>query len=107
MYNGIGLPTPRGSGTNGYVSKNLAHVNKGRQFKHNIVSKPDPTINEPPNLELVLHKKKREIEAKCLKLREELEDEGWNKDTIDKEVNRYRNEKLEALTNEMEKSRSG
>jgi hypothetical protein len=26
MYNGIGLTTPRGSGTSGFVSKNLAFV---------------------------------------------------------------------------------
>ena len=26
MYNGIGLSTPRGSGTNGYVQKNMAFV---------------------------------------------------------------------------------
>ncbi len=26
MYNGIGLTTPRGSGTSGYVQKNLATV---------------------------------------------------------------------------------
>lgn len=26
MYNGIGLQTPRGSGTSGYVQKNLSFV---------------------------------------------------------------------------------
>ena len=26
MYNGIGLPTQRGSGTNGYVQRNLSFV---------------------------------------------------------------------------------
>jgi hypothetical protein len=26
MYNGIGLQTPRGSGTSGYVQKNLSYV---------------------------------------------------------------------------------
>ena len=30
MYNGIGLQTPRGSGTNGYVQKNLAFIKMGR-----------------------------------------------------------------------------
>lgn len=28
MYNGIGLPTPRGSGTSGYIQKNLSLVKK-------------------------------------------------------------------------------
>ena len=31
MYNGIGLATVRGSGTNGYVQRNTAHISKGRQ----------------------------------------------------------------------------
>jgi len=26
MYNGIGLPTPRGSGTSGYIQRNLAYI---------------------------------------------------------------------------------
>jgi len=26
MYNGIGLTTARGSGTSGYVQKNLSHI---------------------------------------------------------------------------------
>ena len=30
MYNGIGLSTVRGSGTNGYVQRNTAHISKGR-----------------------------------------------------------------------------
>ncbi len=31
MYNGIGLQTARGSGTNGYVQKNTAHLPKWRE----------------------------------------------------------------------------
>jgi len=30
MYNGIGLATVRGSGTNGYVSRNMAFVSQTR-----------------------------------------------------------------------------
>lgn len=30
MYNGIGLMTPRGSGTSGYVQKNLSKMKKMR-----------------------------------------------------------------------------
>lgn len=98
MYNGIGLPTPRGSGTSGYVQKNLSHVNKGRQMKPDIVSQPDPEINKPPNFEILIHKKKREIEAKCLRLAEELKDEGYKQDKIEREVDRYRRRKLEELS---------
>jgi hypothetical protein len=31
MYNGIGLTTPRGSGTNGYVQRNLSFVHNRTQ----------------------------------------------------------------------------
>ncbi len=30
MYNGIGLPTPRGSGTSGYVQSNRGHISSQR-----------------------------------------------------------------------------
>lgn len=33
MYNGIGLQTPRGSGTSGYIQKNLSSKPKPKQNK--------------------------------------------------------------------------
>jgi len=95
MYNGIGLPTPRGSGTSGYVQKNLAH--KRSHTKAQIVSEPDPNIDKPKNPELILHQKKREIESRCLRLRKELEDEGWEESKIEKEIDAYRKRKLREL----------
>jgi serine/arginine repetitive matrix protein 2 len=78
MYNGIGLLTPRGSGTSGYVQGNkfnLRHAppNRGPQG-HDLassgprVAKADPTILE--------HRAKRELELKVLIEREKLEQEG-------------------------------
>jgi len=32
MYNGIGLTTARGSGTNGYVQRNVALVSDNKKF---------------------------------------------------------------------------
>lgn len=97
MYNGIGLPTPRGSGTNGYVQKNLAHVQKGRLSKPNLVAKPESQYSKPPSIEVLTHQKKREIESKCLQLRKELEEEGWREKDIEDEVNDYRKRKLNQL----------
>lgn len=105
MYNGIGLPTPRGSGTNGYVQRNLAHVRKTRRMKPDIVSKPDPDIERKPNQNIILHQKKREIEAKCLMLKSELEDEGWREEQIEREVNEYRKRKLHELTEQKDSDR--
>ena len=102
MYNGIGLPTPRGSGTSGYVTKNLAHVSKKRQMKPDIVSKPDPDINKGPNKDIILHQKKREIESKCYALRKELEEERWKDEDIEKEIEAYRKRKLSELDQEFQ-----
>jgi serine/arginine repetitive matrix protein 2 len=33
MYNGVGLTTARGSGTSGYVQKNLSHILPGSKPK--------------------------------------------------------------------------
>lgn len=33
MYNGIGLPTPRGSGTSGFIQKNLSTAKKNIKSK--------------------------------------------------------------------------
>lgn len=80
MYNGIGLTTPRGSGTNGYVQTNAACVRtrkdpvsylKDDHFKN---TGPGVLFREP-NPGLVEHERKRQIELKCLELRERLEEE--------------------------------
>lgn len=99
MYNGIGLPTPRGSGTSGYVQKNLAHVRKTRQRRDQIVAQPQE--ERGPNFEIIAHKEKRKIEAKCLQLRDELKAEGWKKEDIDKEVDHYRQRKLRHLETDL------
>lgn len=98
MYNGIGLPTTRGSGTNGFVQRNLAFVSKKRQMRPKIVTNPEKDSDRRPNLELILHQKKREIEGKCIRLRKELEDEGWSNRRIEEEVHAYRARKLDELS---------
>lgn len=96
MYNGIGLPTPRGSGTNGYIERNLAHVKKN-QSRPKIVNEPDQNINESRDMEIVNHERKRKIEAKCFKMRLQLEEDGLREEAIEREVNLYRQEELERL----------
>lgn len=98
MYNGIGRPSVRGTGTSGYVQKNLAHIKKTRQNRPDIVDKPKN--DREPNMDIILHQMKRKIEAKCFELRKSLESEGWNKEEIDRKVNRYRQRKLDDLRSE-------
>lgn len=75
MYNGIGLQTVRGSGTNGYVQRNLSHVPARRSRSE---AKPwapgaGPIAPRKPNEEMLEHERKRQVEVKLCELREELE----------------------------------
>ena len=75
-YNGIGLSTPRGSGTNGYVQRSLANV-KRRQTPYSRDDYDKPiTKTRKPNPEIMEHNRKREIEVQCLELQDKLEEQG-------------------------------
>ena len=81
MYNGIGLETARGSGTNGYVQRNLAFVHEKKEkvrYKNEAdLAKNDASFaNRQPNKEILEHERKRKLELKCLELREVLEEQG-------------------------------
>ncbi len=70
MYNGIGLNTPRGSGTNGYVQRNLAFVRddvkKSRiQYSQREVQRNKPE-NREPNKDIIEHERKRQLEVRVL-----------------------------------------
>lgn len=98
MYNGIGLQTPRGSGTSGYIQRNLSVVKKNIKtreeflkelqqlkvcielvfvlsefFKENIL-KPQRKANP----EILKHQQKKQIQLKLLEMREKLESQGFN-----------------------------
>ncbi|CAG9114870.1 unnamed protein product [Plutella xylostella] len=80
MYNGIGLTTPRGSGTNGYVTRNWAGPRKTKdQVNYRTeeeIAKLDSASNKQPNREILDHERKRKIEVKCAELEDSLEDQG-------------------------------
>ncbi|KAI9293505.1 cwf21-domain-containing protein [Neoconidiobolus thromboides FSU 785] len=95
MYNGIGLNTARGSGTNGYVVKNLSNV-KPRSKREDSEENSNSTLlpNRKPDKEILLHEKKRKIEVECMELRVELEDEGLEEEDIDDKVDALRQKLL-------------
>lgn len=76
MSSNVGLPTPRGSGTSGYVQRNLAHM-KPRDY-----GTPYPQDAESrqklrkPDKDILEHDAKREVELKVIDLQDELEEEG-------------------------------
>ncbi|KAJ8675189.1 hypothetical protein QAD02_010975 [Eretmocerus hayati] len=89
MYNGVGLATPRGSGTSGHVQRNCAALFKKEKSKHKDESKAEP-LSRQPNKEILEHTRKREIELKCLELSDALEEQGYTQDEIDAKVESYR-----------------
>ncbi|SAM05831.1 hypothetical protein [Absidia glauca] len=99
MYNGIGLTTARGSGTNGYVVRNLSHVrpppiqNKQKGMDHR---GPPPPVKKP-NKDLILHDLKRKVEVQCMELRLSMEDDGADEATIDTKVDALRQSLLSRL----------
>lgn len=101
MYNGIGLQTARGSGTNGYVQRNLsAVVSKKRKIEY--LTEKDrltdkPFINKPLNNDIAEHQRKRQIENKCLEYEERLKERGLKPDEIEIRVKNYRERVKEEL----------
>jgi len=73
------VQTPRGSGTNGYVQRNLSHVRKRPQVEYTEELRDrDLKAVEPrkSNPELLEHERRRKIEVECLLLEEELQERG-------------------------------
>jgi serine/arginine repetitive matrix protein 2 len=75
MYNGVGIVTPRGTGTSGYVQTN----------KFNLRRAPVPKFGEgegkqhadrKPNKDILEHNRRRQLEIKLLELSDQLEEAG-------------------------------
>lgn len=97
MYNGIGLPTARGSGTNGYVQKNLSNLkynyDRSDTNRKNVTS-PLPSQRKVDK-GIIEHEERRKIEIECCKLRYDLENENVSEDIIESKVIKLRKELLE------------
>ncbi|OLY79258.1 Serine/arginine repetitive matrix protein 2 [Smittium mucronatum] len=100
MYNGIGMTTTRGSGTNGYVVKNLAEIRQKRP-KHDPIPVIDEAILEKKIIErekmesgILDHELKRKIEVECCKLQDELEVKGFGEEQIEQQVSEFRTKLL-------------
>ncbi|KAJ3892482.1 pyridoxal phosphate-dependent transferase [Lentinula edodes] len=99
MYNGIGLTTPRGSGTNGYVIRNLSTL-RSYEPAQDRASAWDvaPPKHREPDQGILEHERKRQVEVKCLELQLELEEKDIDEEEIEKQVDELRT-KLNANLN--------
>jgi len=112
--NGIGLQTARGSGTTGHIQKNVAsnknpasnandkyghfkrrQLTKDRKLKY---EKHVSTSNnrDEAKQEIRSHELKRDIEVKCMELRDVLEDANEEEIEIEKKVKELREKLLNA-----------
>ncbi len=101
MYNGIGLTTPRGSGTNGYVQRNLAFITTLKERKDyktdEDIKRADAVAFKEPNKEILLHERKRKVEVKCFELQQAMEDQGYTESEINEKVSALRKDLLSKL----------
>lgn len=102
MYNGIGLQTARGSGTNGYVQRNLSNIiSKKRKIEYqnekDRLKEKASFMNKPLNNDIAEHQRKREIENKCLEYEERLKERGLKEDEIAIRLKNYRERIQEEL----------
>eukprot|EP01083_Nonionella_stella_P047767 127868_1 len=104
MYNGIGLRTARGSGTNGYIQRNLAHISRPREeFIVGLKTQRNKRNVPKPNKvrvdqSILQHTKKRQIEALVFKQRCQYEDDGKTEQEVERLTNEYRQTLLDQLS---------
>ena len=86
-YNGIGLQTTRGSGTNGYVQGNKFHRSASRLQRQEwrdlkSIHGAGAGASKKPDEAILEHNRKREIEAKLMQLEDDLEEKGVGAEEI-------------------------
>ncbi|KAI0118635.1 cwf21-domain-containing protein [Nemania sp. FL0031] len=102
MSDNVGLSTPRGSGTSGYVQRNLAHM-KPRDRDRDRAAPYHRDLDHlkhrqrQPDQGILEHDRKREVEVKVFELRDQLEDEGVEEDEIDRRCDALRKELREKM----------
>ncbi|GAA5987983.1 hypothetical protein JCM5350_007846 [Sporobolomyces pararoseus] len=97
-YNGIGLSTPRGSGTSGHIQANRSNLRSRPQFDKQGSSdfrSNNQQQHRAPDQSILDHERKRRIESKCFELQVQLEDEGLlSTEQIEQKVDQLRQELL-------------
>lgn len=108
-YNDVGLKTAKGSSTSGHVQRSLANNNDSRKLNYNLRQREKSKAsssrigkdasktsisNTEPQKNFLKHMSKREIEVTISELRDKLEDEDVEEDTIERECEGLRQKLL-------------
>lgn len=95
MSENVGLSTPRGSGTSGYVQKNKSLLRpRDKMAPYPKDWEASKHKQRQPDKDILEHESRREIEVKVFELRDKLEEEGLDDDDIDDQCDALR-KKLE------------
>jgi cwf21 domain len=110
MSSNVGLTTPRGSGTSGYVQRNLSSLKPrdtgfGAPYPPRNSSNPDSDYSSSiqprqrqPDQAILAHDRQREVEVQVFELRDQLEEEGkLDEEEIDQRCDTLRQELLEEM----------
>jgi serine/arginine repetitive matrix protein 2 len=76
MYNGIGILTPRGTGTSGHVQANKFNLTRAPVPRFQEGAGGPPPADKKPNQAILEHNRKRQVEVKLVELRDQLEEQG-------------------------------
>lgn len=109
MYNGIGLQTPRGSGTNGYIQSNKFFVRpKLSKIAENTKGFDEDQgtagVTRKANKEILEHDRKRQIQLKLVILEDKLIDQGYTESEIAEKLEEARSNLEAAIADETEGS---
>ncbi|KAI4215125.1 MAG: hypothetical protein LQ351_002440 [Letrouitia transgressa] len=93
MSSNVGLSTPRGSGTSGYVQRNLSHLKPRDAFAPYPTTLPSHKQRQP-DAAILEHDRLREIEVQVFNLRDKLEDESVDEAEIEAQTDALRRKLL-------------
>lgn len=107
-YNGVGLQTPRGTGTSGYIQKNVANRNvegfrqkrmrDALETERREVRARMKEARRTAGKDVNDHLDKRKIDVKCMELRDELEDADVEEDVIKSRIEELRKQLMAEAT---------
>ncbi|KAL8263105.1 hypothetical protein R6Q59_024454 [Mikania micrantha] len=91
MYNGTGLQSARGIGSNGYTQSNKFFVTPKTVLPGGVAGGQGLAgISRKPNRDIVEHERKRQIQLKLVTLEDKLVDRGYTDDEIAEKINEAR-----------------
>ena len=92
MYNGVGVSSVRGSGSSGFVQRNVSYVVKKKQFESS-KNRKKRRIPMVKSQEILQHEKARENKIKLLRYIQTLKNKGiYDEDQMKYKINVYKEE---------------